>query len=419
MSTTFDADVLVAGLGTAGAAATALCARHGLRVIGLDAQPLDRAGPSWGNAVPDWCFEAAGFAKPKAPERISSPARFHLIAGFERVTAAGADLHELSMPLLMRRLLAEADRAGADLRGGVRVQRIDGHHVHTNMGSLRARWVLDAAGMHGVSGPRVPRAWRCIAAQRTFALRSRDAAEAWFTRHGAAPGEVLCFSAIAGGYAILNLRLDGDHLAVLTGALPGRGHRSGPTLMDHFVAEHDWVGDRLSGGQRAIPLIPPPVRLHDGPLARIGDAAGQVYAMHGSGVGAGLIAARLYADTIASGLGPEGYTVAWQRRWGGSFAASWRFMALSATLKQSDVATMMRVGLMTPTMLREGLEQHPPGLPMRDLPGILRSSLRAPAQAAKILPVAAAMAALRAHHAAYPRDPRRVAAWARARQRWL
>ena len=57
------------------------------------------------------------------------------------------------------------------------------------------------------------------------------------------------------------------------------------------------------------------------PTANLGDVAGQVFSAHGSGIGAGLVAARMVGEALAKGR-PYDYAVAWQRRFGGTFAAS-------------------------------------------------------------------------------------------------
>ena len=77
------------------------------------------------------------------------------------------------------------------------------------------------------------------------------------------------------------------------------------------------IGPRVFGGSGAIPLRRTHDRLAGDRVALLGDAACQVFPAHGSGVAAGLLAARLLADTLAAG-GPIGdYAVAWQRRHGG------------------------------------------------------------------------------------------------------
>src|SRR5690606_38217140 len=142
----------------------------------------------------------------------------------------------------------------------------------------------------------------------------------FFERHDTPLGHVLCFSGVAGGYSIVNLRCDGRTVGLLTGSIPGEGHPSGRALLDAFAADNPWVGEVVQGGARALPLSRPDDLLARGSVALVGDAARQVFSAHGSGIGIGLVAARLLADTLAQGRTPRDYAVAFQRRWGGLLA---------------------------------------------------------------------------------------------------
>ena len=63
------------------------------------------------------------------------------------------------------------------------------------------------------------------------------------------------------------------------------------------------------GGQRAIPLGRPHDTLASDRVALVGDAARQVFSAHGSGIGAGMVAARMLVDAIVRGAGPAEYAV--------------------------------------------------------------------------------------------------------------
>lgn len=356
-------DVVVLGAGSAGAAAAHSLARRGLSVLALERKPLDAAGARWCNAVPGWCFDASDVPRPTAPEARGGPP-IHLVAGWgpERVRIAGQDVLEVDMRHLVARLQRLATEAGATLRGGVTVRGVVGDVVHTDAGAFRARWIVDASGLHGVERRRaVDRRDLCVASQQVRTLADPEAGRAWFARHGAAPGEILCFTGVAGGYAIVNVRLHGDdEVAILTGSLPGLGHPSGVTLMERFVADHPWIGPVRFGGARAIPVSAPKARLHEGRIAFLGDAAVQVFAAHGSGVGAQLVAARLLAETFAAGGTPADYSRAWWARYGPDLRASARFQLASRHLSTDALGRLMRAGVMAPDMVRGPLEQRPP-----------------------------------------------------------
>lgn len=397
-------DVAVVGAGTAGAAAALHCARRGLSVLCLEAGPLADAGARWCNGVPGWQFDAAGIARPLAPElRHDAPPVMHLVMGWgpERATFRGQDVLEVDMRLLVARLQAEAMAAGAELRGGVRVRGYADGVVRTDGDDVGARWVVDASGLHGaglVPLPEVEAADLCTAAQQVHVIADRAGAEAWLAEQGAREHDAVCFSAVAGGYSIVNVRVSGDEVSVLTGSIPVDGVASGTQLLRDFLERHPWIGERVFGGARAIPICRPPRELHHGAVALVGDAACQVFAAHGSGIGAGMIAARMLAEALESGAGPAGYSAAWQRAWGGELAASDAFCRFSRSLDAVQLARMLRNGWLRPELTVPTLEQRPPAIGVRTVAALGAGALRDPLLAARLVPVLARMTALRVAH---------------------
>ena len=55
--------------------------------------------------------------------------------------------------------------------------------------------------------------------------------------HEVGEDETLCFSGVAGGYSILNVRFAHGEVSLLTGSIPADGHVSGLELLRSFVAE--------------------------------------------------------------------------------------------------------------------------------------------------------------------------------------
>ena len=410
-------DLLVIGLGTAGAAAAALGARAGLKVIGLDARPLDEAGARWVNALPRWTFAAAGFAAPEPPELVAQDTPFHLIAGWEaraRVVIRAHSLLEVDMRALVARLQRDAVAAGADLRGGVRARGRDGDVVHTDQGPITARVIADASGLAGAAlGPRpaVPPTDLCAAAQEVRVLRDPQAAEQWFRARGSALGETLCFTGVAGGYSIVSVTVHQGEVSLLTGAIPALGQPAGKVLLERFAADQPWVGERIYGGSRAIPLAPPPSRLDHGPLALLGDAGNQVFAVHGSGIAAGMLAARCLVDALVAGGGPAEYNHRWQRTYGGLYAGANLFARFSRSISPDDLVRLMNSGLVGQGTTRDGLEQRQPTPDLGDIPGLITGVFRAPGPLWRLLPVLIRMQALRLHYLTYPRDPAALPAW--------
>lgn len=423
-----DVDVLIIGLGTAGAAAARACARQGLRVVGIDARPLHDAGARWLNGVPTWTFDEADVPRPTGKELAGEGHAFHMVAGWGpgKITVPSAELLEVDMRLLVERLQADALTAGARLKGEEKARAWEllpkpegGAVVRTSHGTYATRVVVDASGLKGVPfapPPAVPREELCVAAQEVRDVADLAAARAFFEGHGVPPGDTLCFTSVTGGYSIVNVRLD-EALGVvniLTGAIPGAGHKSGPDLIRAFANRHAWLGATRFGGSRAIPLMPPLARLDNGPLMRIGDSARQVFAAHGSGIGAQLLAAHLLAEVLAGGGTPWDYTRKWQKRWGGHFCGSVAFARFSRALEPEALRELFASGLLAPAATGRTLAQRRMGLgpaDLPDLPRMLAGAFRSPRWLSKLAPVASAVARLELHHTRFPRSPSGVPAW--------
>lgn len=411
-------DVIVVGAGSAGAAVAAQCAQRGLSVRVLERRPLEEAGATWVNGVPGWCFDLAGFARPAGEELRGSGHAMNLIAGWgpERVRIEGHGVLEVDMRLLTLRLQALARDAGARFDGSVTVRGRDGDRLDTSAGALRGRTLVDASGHHGaglLSRPATRRDDLCAAAQQVHRVADPAAARAFFEKNSVPFGESAVFSSLDGGFSIINVRADDAEVSILTGSIPALGHPSGRAILDRFVAAQPWIGERLFGGARAIPLGRPADVLAEGPVALVGDSGCQVFSAHGSGVGAGLVAAAELAAALAEGAGPQGYAVRWMRRWGGLFAGYDVFRRFSQRRTVEDTATMIRAGLLDPDLARAGLDQQPPALSAAVLGRTLRAALSAPRSAAGLAPVVARMELLRAWYSRYPSEPAAVPAWAR------
>jgi flavin-dependent dehydrogenase len=359
-----DIDLAVVGAGTAGAALAMHAARAGMRVVCVDRRSLDGAGARWVNGVPRWMFEEAGLDEPRGEERVGYGHPFHLVAGRgpTRVVVRKHDVLDVDMRLLVARLQHGAREAGADLRGEVTVHGLDGSALSTSTGTLHARFLVDASGLAGarlLGQARPALTDVCTAAQEVRLVRDPAGARAFLEQQGAPPASTLCFTAVAGGYSIVNVRVDGDLVSLLTGSIPVAGNPSGARLLASFVAEQPWIGQVVFGGARAIPLRLPRT-LARGQVALLGDAGSQVFSAHGSGIGVGLIAAKQLADALAAGGGPEGYARAFWRRWGVLLGTYDVFRRFSQRLGARQVAWMMRSGIINEKSTRMALEQRSP-----------------------------------------------------------
>lgn len=415
-------DVAIVGAGTAGAAAAALCAERGLSTVCVDRRPLHEAGARWVNGVPAWCFPATGIEPPAGDELHAADHVFHLVVGWgpRRLSLRGHGLYDVDMRGLVQRLQARARAAGAELRGDAVVTGFDGHRLSLGTEVIEARWFVDASGLGGArllrQGP-VARHDLCAAAQWVHELADPEGARAWLQRQHAREGETLCFTSVAGGYSIVSVRVEPAHggrpaaVSMLTGSIPAAGHPAGQRLLDDFVEAHPWIGARRAGGSRAIPLGRPHDVLAEGNVALLGDAAGQVFSAHGSGIAAGLVAARLLADTLAEGGGPEAYGVRWQRRHGGTFAAYDVFRRFSQGLELEEVGSMLDAGVLDASSSIAALRQELPRPSPGQLAAQARGLLRSPRLARRLAPVLARMLAAQALYRSYPADVTQRARW--------
>lgn len=296
--------------------------------------------------------------------------------------------------------------------------------LRTDRGVVLADVIVDASGLAGArllgEPPGIARHDLCSAAQEIRAVRDRGAAEALFARHRVPLGEVLSFVGSAGGYSVLNLRLEGDHVSMLTGSIPAEGHPSGRAMIERFAAEHPWIGPPIRAGARAIPLGPPALPLARGRVARIGDAALQVFSAHGSGIGAGLVAARVLVDAITRGGGLAEYETRWTRERGGLLAAYDVFRRYSQRITLAELERLVTTGLLDAAMMRPAMTQLPPALDARALLEKAPRALRERALVSRLARVVARMEAIRALHPLYPSRPGAAReAWSRARTRMI
>lgn len=426
MSTLPDAvDVVVAGAGTAGAAAALFCAQRGLTTLCLDRGAIDQAGARWVNGVPASMFDRVGLARPTGEELTGAGHPFHLVAGWgpRRVVVPDHEVLDVDMRHLVARLQANAAERGAQFVGGVVVQGVDAQGVNSNCvrtdaGSVRARWVVDASGLNGarlLSGPRpkLGREHLCVAAQAVHAVADRGAMEAFFAKNETPLGHTLCFSGIEGGYSILNVRSEADTVSLLTGSIPALGCASGKVMLDRFVADSPWIGAQVFGGARAIPVRRPFDQLSNGRIAAVGDAVSQVFPAHGSGIAAGIEASKMLADALADNEDPHAYAVRWQRTTGALFAAYDLFRRFSQTIDAHGIEGMMAAGLMDPETSRDTLEQRYPRARLGAVPRTIVGLAKAPLLAARLTDVVARMAVVRAIYSRYPTDASGLASWSR------
>ena len=378
------------------------------------------AGARWVNAVPAWCFDEAGVPRPRGEELHGSDVPFHLVAGRSgpsRTYARDHGMLEVDMPRLVARLRSDAEEKSATFVDEARVIGVDAERVTTTLGVFRGRFVVDATGYAGVEllgRDPLHSVSLCVAAQELRRVTDVSAAKAFFRVHDVTPGEAICFTAVAGGYSVVNVRLDGDAVSILTGSIPALGHASGRKMLDSFVADHRWIGETIQGGARAIPLGRPRDRLVRGRHALAGDAACQVFPAHGSGIAPGLLAAKLLVASIVETDALETYEREWHRGFGGVCAGYEMFRRFSETLRVDDLAFLLDHGVMNERMVRRGLEERmPEAVGANEALTIARGLARRPALARGLAASTSRMFAMRAAYAAFPSERKLRGAWER------
>ncbi len=432
-------DVLVIGAGTAGAATAARLAEGGCSVVLADRRPAAMAGARWINAVPGWLFDKAAVARPAPPEQVRAGNTHASVLTDDlgrvfTVVTSDPGLH-VDMVLLTRRLQQRAMDAGvtflqgrvADIDLNPQSERLEGvtlalAKTHTAT-TIRPRLTVDASGAAATLRRRVPALADacptptptdiCLAAQYQHRITDPAGAQDFLAAHKASPGDNVTRMGPVGGYSILMINVSEDltEVGVLSGSIPADGVPSGQAIVDRFCAQTPWLGQRLAGGQAPIPLGQPYTHITAEGVALVGNAANQVYALHGSGVGMGLIAARVLADAVTSARDPgdahalHHYAYQFLRTYGGRLAGSDLFRRYSQTQTRDEISSLLDSGLLGGPMLTAGLLQTPFEADLQSLISVAVGALRHPRLALGLAPTATRILRLQAAFTDYPAHP--------------
>lgn len=288
------ADVLVLGLGPAGASAAAEAARRGCRVIALDRKREAGLPVQCAEFVPAMIGMEAGALNGALRQRIEAMATF--------VEEDAADMqpnfpgHMLDRAAFDASLVARAEQAGADCRFGRNLLRLtkDGVAQLSDGTELRARAIV------GADGPR-SRAGRAIGSVNAELVETRQLSVALRKPHSAT--DIFLSAGIPGGYGWLFPK--GDRANLGAGVDP----RHRPRLKSIVARLHAGLLDRvgsdilaLTGG--AIPvggMLRPWGRLGKALVLLAGDAAGLANPVTGAGIASAVQSGRLAGEAAASG----------------------------------------------------------------------------------------------------------------------
>lgn len=447
---TLKTNVVVIGAGTSGSAAAWMLAEVGFRVVLVERRSRKQAGGNWVNDVADWMFLRAGIPDPAGKERVGGhlPFTFLPTQGGGRVRLRRRPSLCVDMRLLVNRLQDAALDSGVELLDRTVLQDLEmsGDRpraviVEKEPRGKEARKIrieadlfVDASGLAGALRKRFPNAERnwprvsdhdlCAASQATFEVIDRAGATTFLERYGVPEGGNLAWAGIRGGFStrMVTLHPDSDRVELLTGAIASRGYNSGEEIILSFLADEKWIGKRIFGGSGLIPLRRPYSRLVAPGFALLGDACCQVFPLHGSGVGNGLIAARMLAEAVKGQTDPGAtrtlwsYQVAFQREIGAVNAANDVLRCFSQKLDSGQVDELTNRGLIGSRSIEAGLGQrfYLPDIP--DLARMLEGAFRTPLLAARFTSRVPAMLAAWTLYRVHPVqvDGREFQAWTAA-----
>ncbi len=437
-----DYDFIVVGAGSAGCMAAWRAAERGLKVLLLDTKERDDIGHPWVDDVEESIFGRVGIVPPDNAEAWPPPNRYRVVSpsGSHFIEKTGLPTMGLRMTVFNRRLLALAERAGAEFRGGTVVEgpllddrggqkdRVRG--VIAGSKELPARVVLDSSGLAATVRKGLP--------DGSPVQREIDEAclvTAWREQRAFQPEEVpdmlasleitpgLGTSRVGwrGGYSVILLHFDRRTrvLDILVGFNLSVAGETAGEYVKRFLQEHHVGGQRIYGGGGLIPVRRSLDVLVDDGLLLAGDAACMVLPAHGSGVASALLAGDLAARTVARCL-KQGeadrqslweYGVTYQRGRGALMAYFDFVRLLSQRLDEAEMEKLVGYA-MTPLDLEIALAARP--LPLRPADMLRRlKGLRHPLFLARFANLARFSMTLKRVYERYPEryDPRELDSW--------
>jgi geranylgeranyl reductase family protein len=289
-------DVLVLGLGPAGAAAAAEAARRGCKVVGLDRKREPGMPVQCAEFVPATIGMDVGSVAASVRQRIESMATF--------VEDDAADLkqdfpgHMLDRANFDAALVARAVEAGADCRFGSNVARLG----NTGIVQMSDGRTLRAHAIVGADGPR-SRAGNAIGSVNSELVETRQISVHLGNPHTAT--DIFLSAGIPGGYGWLFPK--GDRANLGAGVSPAHKARLKQivahlhsSLIDEGRAGPEVLG--TTGGSIPVGgMLAPWGKLGETLVLLAGDAAGLANPVTGAGIAAAVHSGRLAGEAAATG----------------------------------------------------------------------------------------------------------------------
>ncbi len=432
-------DIVIIGAGTSGATAACLLAKKGYQVVLLERRDRENAGARWINDVPPWMFEYAGIDHPEPPEMAVdiSPFVMRTDTGKARIFIEKRPMWGVDMRLFVKRLHRTAEELGVTLIDqcqitDISIQKDRPTHIHLKRNDFlgksqqmtySADLFIDASGVSqallrkipvlDTLCPRLSPQSYIHASQGVFDIIDGAGAKTYLESLREEPGTFICFPAIDGGYSTLMVRIEPnfDHVDILTGVVNDGHHGTGKMCIQAFKQAQPWIGDRVFGGSARIPLSKPYRQFVSTGTAVLGDAACHVFPAHGSGVGSGMIAARILTDVISQYNDPGSLESLWhyqtrfQKERGTLHAAYHVFAKMVQSMSEKEVHTLIEKGLLTKENVFSSLNQQWPIPGVQSVLSIITGSASAPLMALKFLSQVPKIAATSVLFSYYPEQP--------------
>lgn len=332
MDRNYQADVIVAGGGPAGLVCALRCAQHGLDVIVLEASSKNGYGRPCVTEIEKSAFFKADIPLPEKDEIAFTQKGMKIFSPKKKLAfeSPGHEMYAVKLDRLVKRFAGYALDAGVTFVHGAIVKRpvtlsnrVEGVIARVSSGSEKAftaPMVVDGTGHEAAVIRNLPESC-CVyfddsvndhifAEARIYQIDSKKAAQksdaGVFT-----PEYVHHFLGVQGNFSTLSylVSLETQKAFMLCG-VKGEKAPPGPGQLMENLADELGIFKRIEyQGKGIIRIRRPSLKLVCDGFAAIGEAAGMVIPMHGSGVASGMLAGHTLgghiAELIAGGAYPD------------------------------------------------------------------------------------------------------------------